>query len=106
MSEPARKKRKTNSFFDISQFEATEADEGGDDEDWEDDMDDDISSEELERHRKEMEKRYERRHAATLNHNILSERSGMHNQYESQPNILDRFIDGLQQQYTNNQPYW
>eukprot|EP01084_Bolivina_argentea_P146643 256705_1 len=96
MSELARKKRRTNDFdFNVANFAATEADEGGDDEDY-DSVDDDIAPDELERHRRDVEERYKRREAATLNSDIQR-----HGRYESQPNILDR----LTQKYANNQSY-
>eukprot|EP00486_Rosalina_sp_Unknown_P003511 CAMPEP_0201573720 /NCGR_PEP_ID=MMETSP0190_2-20130828/17724_1 /ASSEMBLY_ACC=CAM_ASM_000263 /TAXON_ID=37353 /ORGANISM="Rosalina sp." /LENGTH=495 /DNA_ID=CAMNT_0048001007 /DNA_START=47 /DNA_END=1530 /DNA_ORIENTATION=- len=101
MSEPARKRQKTGggnggNFWDMD-FGAAEADEGPDEEDdegW--DMDEHVDAAELERHKREVEERYKRRTAPTLNPDILRPT------HDSMPSLLDR----LQQKYTNpNQSY-
>lgn len=97
MSEPARKRQRTNDFFfDANDFAADEADEGGDDEEWDDDIDEDVDAAELERHRREVEERYKRRAPATLNEDILNGRRN-----ERMPDILQR----LEQRYATNQNY-
>ena len=59
-------------------------------------MDEDVDEETLRRHQKDVEERYRRRSAATLNEDILNDR-----RHESMPSILDR----LQQKYASNQQY-
>ena len=88
--QPPHKKQKTGNFWDMN-FEATEADEGADDDEdegW--DMEERVDEAELERHRREVEERYKRRSAPTLNPDIL--RPG---RQESMPSLLDR----LEQKY-------
>eukprot|EP00485_Elphidium_margaritaceum_P009225 CAMPEP_0202691370 /NCGR_PEP_ID=MMETSP1385-20130828/6104_1 /ASSEMBLY_ACC=CAM_ASM_000861 /TAXON_ID=933848 /ORGANISM="Elphidium margaritaceum" /LENGTH=1067 /DNA_ID=CAMNT_0049346769 /DNA_START=65 /DNA_END=3268 /DNA_ORIENTATION=- len=93
MSQPARKKQKTNnSFFNVADFEAGEAEEGpSDDEDWEDNIDEDVDEAELEKHRKDVEKRYYHRQERTLNPDIGR------SHYDEQQDIIQR----LQQKYVD-----
>eukprot|EP01084_Bolivina_argentea_P212833 361695_1 len=101
--QPPNKKRKGNNggIFSMAAFAADEADEGADDDGWDDENEEDVGAKEFERHRLAAEKRYERRtEERTLNADIPN-RNGS---YESRPNILDRLTQKYVQQNNYAQP--